>query len=90
MASPANAKDLRPRAPVSDSIIIAVARLVDDAQTEPERQSIQTLNFRFLAPGPPLAILRYKGKNVGKVKRGRATLSWELYQAPVRLVIVSN
>ena len=29
-----NAKDERPRAPLTDAIVIAVARLVDDAQTE--------------------------------------------------------
>jgi hypothetical protein len=86
-ASIASAKELRPRAPVSDSIIIAVARLVDDAQTETREPSHSDIEFQItraeLIPGDP----KMQGQSVGKAKRIRATLSWALDQVRDRAEI---
>lgn len=75
-------KDTRPRAPVSDAIIIAVARLVDDAQTETREPSHSDIEFQInragLGAGDPKAL----GQVVGKAKRVRGVLSWALEQAP--------
>lgn len=77
-----NTKDQRPRAPVNDSIIIAVSRLVDDAQAETREPSHSDLEFQIarasLTAGDPKA----QGQTVGKAKRVRGTLSWALENAP--------
>jgi hypothetical protein len=77
-------KDDRPRAPVTDAIIVAVARLVDDAQTETREPSHSDIEFQVsranLTPGDPKA----QGQVVGKAKRVRAILSWALEHAPDR------
>lgn len=84
----ATAKDPRPRAPVSDSIIIALARLVDDAQTETREPSHSDIEFQIaranLSSGDP----KNQWQVVGKAKRVRATLSWALDQAPDRAEIL--
>jgi hypothetical protein len=76
------AKDDRPRAPVTDAIVIAVARLVDDAQVgtrEPSHSDIEfQVNRAGLSAGDPKA----QGQAVGKAKRVRAVLTWALEQAP--------
>jgi hypothetical protein len=65
-------------APLSDSIIIAVARLVDDAQTETREPSHSDLEFQIgrakLTQGDP----KTQGQLVGKAKRVRGTLHWAL------------
>jgi hypothetical protein len=69
-------------APLSDSIIIAVARLVDDAQTETREPSHSDLEFQIkraqLTQGDPKA----QGQLVGKTKRVRGTLHWALENNP--------
>lgn len=68
----------QPSAPVSDAIITALAKLVDDAQTdtrEPSHSDLEFLIKRFaLQAGDPKA----QGMLVGKAKRVRATLGWAL------------
>jgi hypothetical protein len=70
------------KAPVSDAIIVAVARLVDDAQSGTREPSHSDLEFQInragLSDGDP------KGQRqvVGKAKRVRATLSWGIDNAP--------
>lgn len=64
-------------APLSDTIIHAVARLVDDAQLEEKRQPTHSsIEFEIkrcaLQQGDPNA----HGQVVGKAKRVRGTLSW--------------
>ena len=75
-------RDSRPRAPLTDAIIIALARLVDDAQTETREPSHSDIEFQInragLAGGDPKA----QGQVVGKAKRVRAVLSWALENAP--------
>jgi hypothetical protein len=65
-------------APITDSIIIAVARLVDDAQSDTREPSHSDLEFQInrarLTAGDPKA----QGQLVGKAKRIRGALSWAL------------
>lgn len=69
---------MRARAPVTDTIIYAIAGLVDDSQTERRDPSHSDLEFQIrrcgLEPGDP----NLQGQTVGKEKRVRATLSWAL------------
>lgn len=77
-------------APVSDAIVTALAKLVDDAQGESRRDpSHSDLEFLIsragLRAGDPAA----QGMTVGKAKRVRAVLSWGIesdYHAAERLV----
>lgn len=65
-------------APLSDSVIFALARLVDDAQSETREPSHSDLDFQIgralLTAGDPKA----QGQLVGKAKRLRGALSWAL------------
>lgn len=94
MANPTTVQSAK-RAPVNDTIIVAVSELVDDAQSErrePSHYDIEVeINRTGLSAGDP----RTQGQTVGKAKRVRATLSWALEHAPnnaeifvVRLVAV--
>lgn len=69
-------------APLSDAIVFAVARLVDDAQSEMRQPSHSDLDFQInraqLAAGDPKA----QGQMVGKAKRVRGVLSWAIEQSP--------
>jgi hypothetical protein len=72
----------RNKGPLSDSIIIAVAKLVDDAQSdkrEPSHSDIEyQINLAQLQSGDP----RAAGQMVGKAKRVRGTLMWAMQNAP--------
>jgi len=65
-------------APLSDSVIFAMARLVDDAQSETREPSHSDLEFQInrarLTSGDP----KTQGQLVGKAKRIRGTLNWAL------------
>lgn len=65
-------------APLSDAVIFALARLVDDAQSETREPSHSDLEFQIsraqLTAGDPKA----QGQLVGKSKRIRGVLSWAL------------
>jgi hypothetical protein len=63
-------------APLSDAIIVAVAKLVDEAQSETREPSHADIEFQIIQAG--LA----QGQTVGKAKRVRATLSWALEHDP--------
>lgn len=69
-------------APLTDSVILALARLVDDAQSETREPSHSDLEFQInrarLSAGDPKA----QGQLVGKAKRIRGTLSWALENSP--------
>jgi hypothetical protein len=71
-----------PSAPLSDTIIVAVAQLVDDAQTDRRDPSHSDLEFHIkragLSAGDPIS----QGQTVGKAKRVRSTLSWALEGDP--------
>jgi hypothetical protein len=70
----------RPSAPLTDSIVVAIAELVDDAQAADRREpSHSDLRFTFeLQQGDPASL----GQSVGKAKRVRTTLSWAIEHAP--------
>lgn len=74
------------RAPLSDPIIIAVARLVDDALTEKREPSHSLIESQIdrsgLAVADPNRDLSRTGKPVGKAKRVQFTLSWALEHDP--------
>lgn len=65
-------------APLTDAVILALSRLVDDAQGETREPSHSDLEFQInrarLTAGDPKA----QGQTVGKAKRIRGTLSWAL------------
>ena len=67
------------RPPLTETIVIAMARLVDDAQNETREPSHSNIEFQIdnanLVSGDPA---RQGGKPVGKFKRIRGTLSWAL------------
>jgi hypothetical protein len=70
------------KAPLSDTIINSVARLVDDAQTETRDPSHSDIEFCIsrarLQGGDP----NKQGRIVGKAKRVRSTLFWAMDNAP--------
>ncbi len=72
----------RPRAPVNDTIIHAVARLVDDSQTDRRDPSHSDIDFEIRRAGLHSADPSSAGQSVSKAKRVRATLSWALENSP--------
>ena len=69
-------------APLTDAVIFAISRLVDDAQGETREPSHSDLEFQItrarLTAGDPKA----QGQLVGKAKRIRGTLRWALENNP--------
>lgn len=74
------------RAPVTDAIIIAVSRLVDDAGATRE-PSHSDIDFQVSRVGLVAGDPKSQGQPVGKAKRVRAILSWALETAPDRAEI---
>lgn len=74
--------DKRQRAPVNNAITIAVARLVDDAQSETREPSHSDIEFQINRAGLTMGDPKSHGQTVGKAKRVRGTLSWALEHAP--------
>ena len=70
------------KAPVNDAIIVAVARLVDDAQSGTREPSHSDLEFQINRAGLSDGDPKVQGQVVGKAKRVRATLSWGIDNAP--------
>jgi len=67
---------------LSDGIIIAVARLVDDAQAAKSREPNHSdIDFQVSRAGLSHADPKAQGQAVGKAKRIRAILSWALDSA---------
>jgi hypothetical protein len=70
------------KAPLSDPIIIAVSRLVDDAQSGTREPSHSDIEFQInrvkLQNGDP----KSSGQTVGKAKRVRGTLMWAMQNDP--------
>lgn len=69
-------------APLTDAIVVALAQLVDDAQSGRRDPSHYDLDCEFkradLIAGDP----KHQGQTVGKAKRIRSTLSWALEKNP--------
>lgn len=65
--------------PISDSIIVAVSKLVDDAQVEPKREPTHyELEVQIKKAGLTHADPKSQGHSVGKAKRVRAALNWAI------------
>lgn len=77
--------DKRPRAPLSDAIILALAGLVNDAQADKSREPTHSdIEFQVGRAGLTAADPKTRGQTVGKAKRVRAILSTALDSAPER------
>jgi hypothetical protein len=63
-------------APLSDTIITAVAQLVDDAQAERREPSHSDIDYQIDRCGLSFGDPKAQGQHVGKAKRVRAALSW--------------
>src|SRR5712691_4944508 len=70
------------KAPVSDAIMIAVARLVDDAQTGTREPSHSDIEFQIHRAGLIAGDPKNQGQTVGKAKRVRAVLYWGAENSP--------
>jgi Abortive infection C-terminus len=68
--------------PISDSIIVAIAKLVDDSQVEYREPTHSEIEFQIQKAGLKTADPKYQGQTVGKAKRVRATLYWALENNP--------
>jgi hypothetical protein len=70
------------KAPIADAITVAIARLVDDAQSGTREPSHSDIDFQInrtgLSPGDP----KSQGQTVGKAKRVRAVLYWGVEHRP--------
>ena len=65
--------------PLSESILIAIVRLIDDSRVEPKRKPTHyDLDFLVERNGLVIADPKAQGQPVGKAKRVRAILSWAL------------
>jgi len=69
-------------APLTDSVVIAVARLVDDAQSATREPSHSDIEFQINRARLTEADPKNQGQLVGKAKRVRGTLSWALENNP--------
>jgi hypothetical protein len=68
---------------LSDVIVTALSRLVDDSQVEPKREPTHsTLTFHFEQTGITGGDPQAAGQTAGKAKRVRSALSWSLENAP--------
>lgn len=71
-----------PSVPLDDGIIVAVAQLVDDAQSSRRDPSHADLEFLIRRTGLVLGDPNSQGQVFGKAKRIRSTLSWALEHDP--------
>jgi hypothetical protein len=60
--------------PLNDTIIVAVSRLVDDAQAETREPSHSDIEYEIKRANLLLGDPKAQGQLVGKAKRVRATL----------------
>lgn len=72
----------RPTGPLSEAVIVALAKLVDDAQTDRRDPSHNDLEFQISRAGLVIADPHKHGQTVGKAKRLRAVLVWSLENDP--------
>jgi len=64
--------------PISDSIVVAISKLVDDSQVKSREPTHYEIEFQINKAGLETADPKYQGQTVGKAKRVRATLYWAL------------
>ncbi|MEW8680737.1 MAG: abortive infection family protein [Candidatus Thiodiazotropha endolucinida] len=68
--------------PISDLIIIATSKLIDDAQVESREPTHYDLEVQIDKAGLASADPKRQGQSVGKAKRLRATLNWAMESNP--------
>lgn len=79
--------------PISDLIIVAISKLIDDAQVESREPTHYDLEVQIGKAGLTSADPKHQGQTVGKAKRIRATLNWAIESNPqaggklVRLIL---
>lgn len=70
------------KVPVNETVIYALARLVDDAQKERRDPSHSDIEFQINKVGLISADPNKEGRPVGKAKRVRAVLTWSVENRP--------
>ena len=68
--------------PINDTVIHALARLVDDAQKERRDPSHSDIEFKINKAGLSCADPNKEGPPVGKAKRVRTVLTWSIENSP--------
>lgn len=80
---PILSKSTRAQAPLSDAIIVAISKLIDDAMDAERREpSHSDIEFEIRKAGLTKGDPRRHGQPVGKAKRIRSVLSWAMENAP--------
>jgi hypothetical protein len=69
--------------PLSDLVIVAVSKLIDDAQVESREPTHYDLEVQIGKAGLTSADPKHQGQTVGKAKRVRATLNWAMESNPL-------
>lgn len=64
--------------PITNSIIIAIAKLVDDVQVESRQPTHSDLDVQFKRAGLIMFAPKTQGALVGKAKRVTAVLNWAI------------
>lgn len=64
------------KAPLNDAIIVAISKMVDDAQAERREPSHNGIEQEVKRAGLGLGDPKARGESVGKAKRVKAILSW--------------
>lgn len=68
--------------PISDLVIVAISKLIDDAQVESREPTHYDLEVQIGKAGLTSADPKHQGQTVGKAKRLRATLNWAIESNP--------
>lgn len=72
------------RPPLTDAIAVAIARLIDDSQSERREPTHSDIEFQIDQAGlSSVDMARLNGKPVGKSKRVRGALSWAISNNPL-------
>lgn len=71
-----------PTAPLSDAVIVALAKLVGDAGRDRRDPSHSDITFQIDRTGLLAVDPQHQGQTVGKAKRIRAVLTWALDNDP--------
>jgi len=68
--------------PLSDLVIVAVSKMIDDSQVESREPTHYDLEVQIGKAGLKEADPKYLGQTVGKAKRIRSTLNWAIENNP--------
>ena len=76
--------------PINDTVIYALARLVDDAQSERRDPSHSDIEFQITRADLEEADPNKAGPPVGKAKRVRSVLSWAFDREPQKAELFAS